>query len=104
MWFDMVGIARLRTPGDEALRGGAEHGDGIDDGRSNVAEHQDKSRQDALHVGGGVGPVALSRACGEVGMLGAGSAHQRGDVVGQDLGCYVDDQGLLRQPRDSFEL
>ena len=103
MRFDVVGLARPRTPRDDALRVGAKHGDSVNDGCNHVAQPQDQAWQDTLHEGGSVGTVALSRACGEVGMFGAGSAHQGGDVVGQHLGRHVDDQGLLRQPGDGFE-
>ena len=103
MRFDVVGLARPRTPRDDALRVGAKHGDSVNDGCNHVAEQQDQAWQDTQHEGGGVGTVALLRACGEVGMFGAGSAHQGGDVVGQHLGRHVDDQGLLRQPGNGFE-
>ena len=46
----------------------------------------------------------MPRAGGKIGVLGGCSAHQRGDVVGQDLGGHVDDEGLLARPRDGFEV
>ena len=57
-----------------------------------------------LHDAGGVGAIALARTRKQAGMIGCGGAHQRGDVVGQNLGRHVDDQGRLRQPRDGFEV
>ena len=49
MRFDVVGFARLRAAGDDALRVGAEHGDSVDDGCNHVAEQQDQAWQDTLH-------------------------------------------------------
>ena len=50
MRFDVVGLARPRTPRDDALRVGAKHGDGVNDGCNHVAEQQDQAWQDTLHV------------------------------------------------------
>ena len=50
----MIG-ARTRAIGDEALVGGAEEGDGVDDGGGDVAQEQHQGGQQALHGGGGVG-------------------------------------------------
>lgn len=53
---------------------------------------------------GSKGAIALARTRLLTGMVGrrGGRAHQRGDVVGQNLGRHVDGQGLLRQPLCSF--
>lgn len=104
MGFDVTNGTRLRSTGDEALRGGGEQGDGLRDGGAHVADEQHQTGQDALHEGDCVGSIALTRAGGKIGVLGGGSAHQRGDVVGQDLGGHVDDEGLLAQARDGFEV
>ena len=73
-------------------------------GRAHVADEQHQPGQYALQDGGCVGSIALARARGKISVLGGGCTHQRGDVVGQDLGGHVDDQGLLAQPRDRFEV
>ena len=82
---------RVRSSLHESLRGVAQRCDGVGDGGANIADEQDQSRQRAAHVDRRVGPIALARARGQIGLCGAGSAEQRGDVVGQDLGCHVDD-------------
>ena len=94
---------RLRSTRDEALRAGAKDGDGVDDSAAHIADEQHQTGQQAAHVGGRVGAIALARAGWQIGLLGGGQAHQRGDVVGQDFGRYVDQQRLLRQARDGFE-
>ena len=104
MRFDVTSGTRLRATMHEALRSGRQNVSGIGDGRAHVTDQQHQSRQQALHEAGGVGTVALSRSSGKVGLLGCGGAHQRGDVVGQDFGGDVDDQGLLAQARDGFEV
>ena len=43
MRFDVVGLARLRTPRDDALRVGAKYGDNVNDGCNHVAEQQDQA-------------------------------------------------------------
>ena len=100
----MTNGTRLRSTRDEALRGGGEQGDGLREGCAQVADEQHQTGQQALHEGGCVGSIALARAGGKLGELGGCSAHQRGDVVGQDLGGHVDDEGLLAQARDGFEV
>ena len=74
------------------------------DGCAHVADGQHQTRQDALHHRGRVGAIAFARARGEIGLIGGGLAQQRSDVVGQHLGGHVDDQRLLAQPRDGFEV
>ena len=104
MGFEVTNGTRLRSTRDEALRGGGEQGDGLRDGRAHVTDEQHQTGQEALHEGDCVGSIALTRAGGEIGVLGGCGAHQRGDVVGQDLGRHVYDEGLLAQPRDGFEM
>ena len=89
---------------DVSLRVGAKGMDGMVDGRTDVAHEQNQAWQERLHEAGGVGAIALARIRRQAGMIGCGGAHQRGDVVGQNLGRHVDDQGLLRQPRDGFDV
>lgn len=73
--------ARRRTSGDEAVLGGAEHGERVADGGGGIAQDQHEAGQKALHDGGGVGSVALARMGGMGGLGGSGSAHQGADVV-----------------------
>lgn len=104
MGLDVTGRSRLRSAGLEALGVGAEHGDGVMDGGADVTDEQHQAWQYTLHEDGGVGTIALARTRGEVGLVGCGRAHQGSDVVGQDLGGHVDDECLLRESRDGFEL
>lgn len=100
----MTSGTRLRATLHEALRTGRQHVRGIGDGRAHLTDQQHPSRQQALHEAGSVGTPALARSSGKVGLLGCGGADQRGDVVGQGFGGDVDDQGLLAQARDGFEV
>ena len=84
---------RLRSAREEALQGAAERGDGLRDGGGDIADEQHQPRQQALHQECRIGSVALARTR-QVSGVGCGQAHQRGDVVGQDLGGHVDEQGL----------
>ena len=95
---------RLRSTRDESLCVGAEDGDGVADGAAHVADEQHQAGQQAAHVGDSIGSVAGARALGQIGLMRSGRAQQRGDVVGQDFGRDVDQQGVLRQARDGFEL
>ena len=81
---------RVRSSGHEPLGGVAQRCDGVGDGGANIADEQDQSRQRAAHIVRRVGPIAFARTRGQIGLCGAGRAQQRGDVVGQDLGCHVD--------------
>ena len=69
MGFDVTNGTRLRSTGDEALRGGGEQGDGLRDGRAHVADEQHQTGQDALHEGDCVGSIALTRAGGKIGVV-----------------------------------
>ena len=89
---------------DVSLRVGAKGMDGMVDGRTDVAHEQNQAWQERLHEAGGVGAIALARTRKQAGMIDCGRAHQRGDVVGQNLGRHVGDQGPLRQSRDGFEV
>ena len=103
MSLDVLGRTRLRSTRDESLRVGGEGGNGVADRLTDVADEQREAGQQAAHVGEGIGSVAHARTLGQVGLFGGGRAKQRGDVVSQDFGRHVDQQGLLRQARDGFE-
>jgi hypothetical protein len=65
--------------------------------------------QAQLREVGSQGAIALARTRLLIGMVGrsgrsGGSAHQRGDVVGQNLGRHVSDKGLVRQTRGRFKV
>jgi hypothetical protein len=96
-------MPRVRWTGDEALGRVGEQGDGIGNGCARIADEQDPPRQQALQEAGGVGAIALALARCHIGVLGGGVAHERRDVVGQELGGHIDDQGLLAQARDGFQ-
>ena len=104
MRLDVMSRARAGSARNEALRGGAEHGDGLVDEDAHVADEQHQSWQQPLHQAGRVGSIASTRPGGQVCLLGGRLTHQRRDVVGQDLGRDIDDQCLLRQTRDGFKV
>ena len=104
MRLDVMSRARAGSVRNEALRGGAEHRDGLGDDLAHVADEQHEPRQQPLHQAGCVGSIAGARARLQIGVHGGRRAHQRRDVVGQDLGRDVDDQCLLRQTRDGFKV
>ena len=104
MRFDVARRPRLRSTAQEALRSCAERVDGGSDIGQYIPNEQHQPRQQALHEAGGIRPVALARTSGKVSVLTCRSAHQGRDVVGQYLGRHVDDQSLLAQARDRFEM
>jgi hypothetical protein len=96
--------ARPGATRHEALRGGAEDRDRLEEYFAHVADEQHQPGQQSLHQAGRVGSIASARPRRQVGLLGGRRTHQGRDVVDQDLGRDVDEQRLLRQARDGFEV
>ena len=77
--------------------------DGVVDEGDHIAHSQKKARQHAQQDGASVGALALNGPQGwRVGR--GGQAQQCSDVVGEYLGGHVDEQGVLAQARDGFEV
>ena len=89
---------------NEALRDGGELSDDVMDETSEINGGEQHAGQDLGHECCCVGAVALARPGGQVGVFAGGGAQEGGDVVGQDLGGYVHEQGLLGQARDAFQV
>jgi hypothetical protein len=98
----MMSGARPGAGRDASIRTEANGIDGMADGKIDVIHEQNQTWQERLHEVGRVSANALTRTSRQVGMVGCVRAHQRGDVVGQNLGSHFDDQCLLRQPRDGY--
>jgi hypothetical protein len=99
MRFDVVIGPRAGAAGYDELGRSGEQVDRIADGDDDVT-HEQKDR--GKHGMSRVGTVAAAMHGGRRGRFLAvglsGQAEQRGQVVGQDLGCHVDDERLLAKP------
>ena len=100
----MTDWPRARSSCDEALCRGAEQGQDVIERSDEVADGEHESRQRALKQACRIGSIATPRFLREVGLIGGCRAKQRGQVVGEDLGRHVNDQGLLAQARDALQL
>ncbi len=103
MGFDVMRRTRTGATPNETLVCGAKQGDGVGDDSGHVAQEEHQRWKQALHGKGGIAADALARVGCMFSLNAGGVAHQRGDVVGQQLGGQVDDQGLLTQPRDGLK-
>lgn len=104
MRFDVMSWTRSGATRHEALRGRGEQRECVPDLEREVVGDEQHAREQPGQEAGGVGAIALARTRRQVGLVAGGQAQHRGDVVGQDLGGDIDEQGLLGQARDAFQV